>query len=78
MFYYFFKKIASATPYKNVVLWALYSIVYALLILINEHFELIEALGLSPRTLSIIKVSGVYLYIAITTYQFHKQKNRPS
>lgn len=77
MFYHFFKKIANATPYKNVVLWGLMTALYSLIILINEHFDLISALGFSPKVLAHIKLLGVYAYIFMTTYQFYKEKKRP-
>jgi hypothetical protein len=77
MFYPFLKKLANATPYTNVRQWAIWSAVYALLLLLNEHFELIEALGFSAQTLSVIKLLGVYLYMSFSTYHFYQQKKRP-
>ena len=77
MFYPFFKKISNATPYKNVVLWGMFTALYSLIILINEHFDLVSSLGFSSKTLPYIKIVGVYAYILITTYHFHKEKKRP-
>lgn len=77
MFYPFFKKISNATPYKNVVFWGLITALYSLIILVNEHFDLVSALGFSDKALAHIKVWGVYAYIFITTYHFYKEKKRP-
>ncbi len=73
MFQDFIRKIAAATPKHNAINWMLYSVAYALVLLINEHFEVLRNFGIVQRNENIIKFIGAYGYILITTYHFHKQ-----
>lgn len=70
------EKLAKATPRKSIMEWLCMTFCYASVIVVNDHFELIRALGLPERIEATIRLIGVYLYIILTAYSFHKtQKN---
>lgn len=68
------RQLCSATPRKSILRWIIVSGLFALSTFLNEHFELVKALGFSPKTEALIKLSGLYLYMLLTSYQFQKQK----
>jgi len=52
---------------------------YAMSIIINEHYDLIQALHFGERTASIIKMVGVFGYVLSTLLNFNqKPKNGSS
>lgn len=52
--------------------WVVGSIAYTLILFINQHFALIELLGFSTKTESIIKIVGVLGYMLFTAFNVHK------
>lgn len=75
MFKLIIQKLSNETPRTSVIRWLSISLLFAISTFLNEHFELIENIGIKPSYLSLIKLLGLYLYMLITTYQFQKQKN---
>lgn len=53
--------------------WVFGTIAYTLILFINQHFALIELLGFSPKTESIIKIIGVLGYMLFTAFNVQKQ-----
>lgn len=68
----FIRRLSAATPKKYVWRWLFHTALYSCCILINEHFELIAAMGLSPYIQAAIRMAGTMLYIFLTTYSFQK------
>lgn len=52
------------------------TILFAICVLLDQHFDYIESFGFSPTTNTIIKSSGVALYF-ILIYVFGKPNNTP-
>ena len=69
------ENLSNATPKASVIRWLCISILFALSTFLNEHFELIENIGIKPSQLALIKLIGLYLYMLLTSYQFQQQKN---
>ena len=65
-------RLTAATPRKYVGRWLFVTALYSCCILINEHFELIAALGLSQAIQAVIRLMGALVYIFLTTYSFQK------
>ncbi|MBS1773921.1 MAG: hypothetical protein JST82_13770 [Bacteroidetes bacterium] len=66
------RKLSAATPQNYVWQWLLVTMLYSCCILVNEHFELIQALELSQHIQNLIRMAGVLVYIFLTTYSFQK------
>jgi len=69
------RRLTAATPRIYVWRWVLMTALYSCSLLINEHFELIAALGFTLRQQAMIRIAGVMLYIFLTTYSFQKTNN---
>lgn len=63
-------KLNQPTPKRNTLLWKIGSFVYALVILLNENFSMVAALGLEARTEASIKIAGVFIYFLFTYFNF--------
>lgn len=68
----FIRRLTAATPKKYVWRWLFHTVLYGCCILINEHYELIEAMGFSPYMQAAIRVAGTVIYMFLTTYSFQK------
>jgi Ca2+/Na+ antiporter len=68
------EKLSNATPRKSILRWLIITLLYGFSIIVNDHFDLVTALGLPQRIEAVIRLCGVYLYIVLTTYFFHKTK----
>lgn len=68
-------RLTAATPRTHVWRWVFITALYSCSLLINEHFELIAALGFTLRQQALIRIAGVMLYIFLTTYSFQKTNN---
>jgi choline-glycine betaine transporter len=66
---------SQPTPKKGTVLWFVLTCVYALSILINEHFELLQALQLNAQTISLIKTIGTLGYMVTTIFNLNQTTN---
>jgi hypothetical protein len=68
------------TPKHNTLLWQLGTFFYALVIFINQNFELISMMGFSTAVENQIKFYGAFAYFLFTYYQFSQstfdQKNK--
>ncbi len=71
----FIYRLTAATPRTHVWRWVFMTALYGCSLLINEHFELIAALGFTLRQQALIRIAGVMLYIFLTTYSFQKTNN---
>lgn len=69
------RRLTEATPKPYVWRWLLHTALYSCCILVNEHFELIEAMGFSPYIQTVIRIAGTMIYILLTTYSFQKTNN---
>lgn len=70
------KRLTDKTPKKPTLIWLLMTMLYVLSIIINEHFELLEAFQFSNETISIIKIIGVFGYILTTVTNFIQTPKR--
>ncbi len=68
------QRLAAATPKINVAKWLACTMLYALVIILNDHFHLVAALGMPAKEEAILRLIGAYLYIIITIYHFQKRK----
>lgn len=68
-------KLAKATPRKNILQWVVMTLLYGFAIIVNDHFDLVQALGLPERPEAVVRLCGVYLYIFLTAYSFQKTKD---
>jgi hypothetical protein len=67
-------KLARATPRKNILQWVFITMIYGFAIIVNDHFDLVRAIGLPKQSEAVVRLCGVYLYIVLTAYSFHKTK----
>lgn len=70
------RRLAAATPAGSVLQWIFITMLYGVGILVNEHFDLIQSLGLDAQTEAFVRLMGAYLYIVLTTLQFQRTKTR--
>lgn len=69
------EKLKAGTPKKAVVFWVLSTVIYAVIVLVNENQHLIDSLTyLSEDTKTHIKMIGIFLYMIITKLSFLQTK----
>ncbi|PZF71566.1 hypothetical protein DN068_15945 [Taibaiella soli] len=68
------ERLSNATPRISIRRWLIITLVYGFAIIVNDHFDMVRALGLPERIEAAIRLCGVYLYIVLTAYSFHKTK----
>jgi hypothetical protein len=66
------QQLTAATPKDNVLKWAASTLFYATVILLNEQFQLLTAIGMTQKEEAIWRLIGVFLYILATLYHFQK------
>lgn len=70
------ERLAAATPKTSVLCWLFITAIYSFAIVVNDHFDLITAIGLPEQATAIIRLLGVQLYIFLTAYSFHKTNTK--
>ena len=71
--------LSQPTPKKGTLLWFIMTILYVFTIIVNEHFELLEAFNFNAQTISTIKLLGTIGYILSTLGIFNQTpKNNES
>jgi hypothetical protein len=68
------EKLSNATPRKSILQWIIITLLYGFAMIVNDHFDLVTALGLPERFEAAIRLCGVYLYIVLTAISFFKTK----
>lgn len=63
-------KLNQPTPKRNTRLWQIGTFFYALVIFINQNFELITQFGFSIAIENRIKIFGAFAYFFFTYFQF--------
>jgi len=65
--------LTEKTPRKTTLLWLILTALYTMCIIINDHYDLIQALHFGERTASIIKMVGVFGYVFSTLANFNQK-----
>ena len=67
-----FENLTKSTPKKGTILWLIITVLYVMTVIVNEHFELLEAFNFNTKTVSLIKMFGVFGYVFSTLYNFNQ------
>lgn len=67
-----FENLTKPTPKKGTILWLIITVLYVMTVIVNEHFELLEAFNFNTKTVSLIKMFGVFGYVFSTLYNFNQ------
>ncbi len=70
-------KLSLPTPKRNTKAWTIGSFFYVIMIVINEYFDTICALGFPEAHQDTLKAVGVLLYVAFTFRMFNQTPKTP-